>query len=222
MAISKTGVFGGWKTVVAAAAAAVLSMGAHAGTSAAAAGSEGVDVGSKAPNFTLVDIEGASHTLSEYVEDGKIVVLEWYNPGCPFVKKHYAKADSRTMNTVHKEFKDDGVVWLRINSGAPGKQGHGLEMNKKMAKEWDLTGPVLVDESGKVGKMFGAKRTPEMFIVGPDGKVHYHGAIDDNKSAKLKGGEKNFVRQALREILAGETVTNAQTKPYGCSVKYAG
>jgi len=178
------------------------------------------EVGKEAPNFTLTDLGGEKHALNSFIEDDKVVVLEWFNPGCPFVQKHY-EGDANTMNDIAEEFKDDGVVWLRINSGAPGKQGHGVEKNKKVAEKWDIDGPILVDEDGKVGRAYGAKRTPEMFIIDREGVIRYHGAIDDNPRPSLSGEETNYVREALREVLAGETVSTAQTRPYGCSVKYS-
>jgi len=200
----------GWAMV------ALASMGA---TAVAGPEAAKVVVGGEAPNFTLVDVDGKEHSLKTYTDEGKVVVLEWFNPGCPFVQKHYS-GEQQTMNTLAKEFKDDGVVWLRINSGAAGKEGAGAEANKKAAADWKIDAPVLLDETGKVGQMYGAKRTPEMFIIGTDGKIHYHGAIDDNNTAKLKGDEKNYVEAALKQILAGETVTMRETKAYGCAIKY--
>ena len=176
-------------------------------------------VGEKAPDFKLADLDGKEHTLSGFTEEGKIVVLEWYNPGCPFVKKHY-RDDTMTMNKLADKYREQNVVWVRINSGAPGKQGAGVELNREMAQKWNIEDPILLDESGKVGKMYNARNTPAMAIVHTDGTLAYWGAIDDNRGAS-KAGKTNYVDMALTQILNGESVSKSKTKPYGCSVKYA-
>ena len=176
-------------------------------------------VGHEAPDFTLADLDGKEHTLSDFAEDGKIVVLEWYNPGCPYVKKHY-RDDTMTMNKLADKYRENDVVWIRINSGAPGKQGTGLEFNQKMAEEWKIKDPILLDESGKVGKMYNAKNTPAMAVVHSDGTLAYWGAIDDDRGGR-NAGETNYVDLALTALINGESVETAETKPYGCSVKYA-
>lgn len=131
--------------------------------------------------------------------------------------RHYqAKTSENTFN----EFKDQGVVWIAINSGAPGMEGAGLEMSKKMRAEWAIPFPVAIDESGEVGHLYGAKTTPHMFVINKEGVITYAGAIDSDPSGKDKNAT-NYVANALRQTLAGETVTEASTKPYGCSVKYA-
>lgn len=172
-------------------------------------------IGEKAPNFTLTDTDGKQHSLSDFA--GKVVVLEWFNPGCPFVVKHHEK--NKTMADLAAEFGAKDVVWVAINSGAPGKQGHGLELNKKFKKDWGINYPILLDEPGEVGKMYGARTTPQMYIIDKDGVLRYNGAIDNDPSAATLGSV-NYVRQALNEVLAGETVTTPETRPYGCSVKY--
>jgi len=172
---------------------------------------KGVKVGEMAPDFTLTDTNGKSYTLSEWTKKGNIVVLEWFNSGCPYCVKHGKEG---TMKAIVDDYKDKGVVMLGINSGGKGKQGHGKDA--EAIKAWGLNYPILIDESGKVGKSYGAKTTPHMFIIGKDGKVAYMGAIDDQKE-----GGKNYVRQALDQIIKGETVTESSTKPYGCGVKYA-
>lgn len=176
-------------------------------------------VGHKAPNFTLTDTDGKSYTLKEVLKkDGvEAVVLEWFNPQCPFVVKHHQV--HTTMADTYAAFKDRGVKWMAINSGAPGKQGHGLELNKKMKSEWSIAYPLLIDEDGKVGKMYGAKTTPHMYVINGEGTLVYAGAIDDNRSARTLG-ETNYVKAALTSLLAGETITDSETQPYGCSVKY--
>lgn len=175
-----------------------------------------VAIGAAAPDFTLTDLDGKTVKLSDH--KGKIVVLEWYNPGCPFIVKHHKTLT--TFNDLYNEFNSKDVVFLAINSSAKGKQGHGLELNKTKKEEFNLPYPVLIDEDGKVGKAYGAKTTPHCFIIHKDGTLVYNGAIDNNTSPD-KAGDKNYVREALNQLLRGETVTEATTKPYGCSVKYA-
>jgi alkyl hydroperoxide reductase subunit AhpC len=184
------------------------------------AASADVSVGQSAPSaLAMKTAAGTDITLADY--KGKIVVLEWYNPDCPFVKKHYSVGN---MQNLQKEFTDKGVVWLAVNSSAPGKQGAltASEANERMAQSKGAATAVVLDPSGTVGKAFGAKTTPHMFIVDKHGVVVFQGAIDDNDSARSSTieGAKNFVRIALEELLAGKSVTTAQTEPYGCSVKY--
>lgn len=175
--------------------------------------------GSVAPDFTLTDLDGRKIKLSELVKAAgtKAVVIEWFNPECPFVVKHHQK--NPTFANLTKEFGDKGVTFIAINSGASGKQGYGKDKNIAAKKDFKMTYPVLLDESGDVGRLYGAKTTPHMFIVTPDGKIAYNGAIDNNRSAG-QAGDVNYVAKALREILAGKPVSEAQTQPYGCSVKY--
>ncbi len=179
----------------------------------------GIKPGDMAPDFTLTDTEGKTYRLADVLKaDGtKAVVIEWFNPECPFVVKHHSK--NPTFANLNKEFSGKGVTFMAINSGAPGKQGHGKELNQKMRGEWKIQYPVLIDEDGKVGRAYGAKTTPHMFVVTPDGKVAYAGSIDNNRSAD-KAGDVNYVSKALNEVLAGQTVSEASTNPYGCSVKY--
>ena len=171
-------------------------------------------VGSPAPNFRLADANGTPVTLDQF--KGKTVVLEWNNPGCPYVKKHY---ESGNMQRTQAAARKDGVVWLSINSGAPGKQGAGLDRNRKAVEEFKLSYPVLLDESGEVGQSYSAKTTPHMYVIDKEGLLRYAGAIDDGDPSQK--GKLNYVRQALDEILAGKPVTTATSKPFGCSVKYA-
>lgn len=177
----------------------------------------GVKVGDKAPDFTLTDTDGKTVKLSEVGKD-KIVVLEWFNPECPFVVRHHK--DHPTFKNLHKEFAGKGVVFLAINSGAAGKQGAGKDLNVKMKKDYGMEYPVLLDESGATGKAYGAKTTPHMFIIGKDGNIAYAGGIDDDRGGKNTKGAKNYVRNALNEMLAGKPVSEASTQAYGCSVKY--
>jgi peroxiredoxin len=172
--------------------------------------------GSVAPTFSLTDTDGKTHTLDEH--KGKIVVLEWFNPECPFVVKHHQT--NKTFSTLHQEYSSKGVVFLAINSSASGKQGHGLELNKKMKEEFGIQYPILIDESGTVGRAYGAKTTPHVFIIDAQGKVAYNGAIDNDRS-RSKPGDKNYAKIALDELLASKAVSTPKTDPYGCSVKYA-
>jgi len=177
-----------------------------------------VQVGDAAPDFTLTDTEGNSYTLSEILDGETVVVLEWFNPDCPFVKKHHQKTRSMAETYAFAEEEGD-VVWLAVNSGAPGKQGNGVERNQKAIEEYEIAYPVLLDESGEVGKAYGAKTTPHMFIINTEGVVVYEGAIDDKPDTQNLG-DTNYVKSALEQMEAGETVSPAMTKPYGCSVKY--
>lgn len=185
---------------------------------AATATAAGVKPGDKAPDFKLKDTDGVEHSLAQYLADGKIVVLEWFNPDCPFIIKHHKL--NRTMNETNATLAHKGMVWLAINSGAPGKQGAGLERNRKAREEYEMPFPLLLDESGVVGRAYGAKTTPHMFVIGKDGLVAYAGAIDDDASPTTPG-KRNYVISALRAVMDGRAVPEAATKPYGCSVKYA-
>ncbi|MCK7525518.1 MAG: thioredoxin family protein [Ignavibacteriales bacterium] len=172
-----------------------------------------------APNFKLVDSNGKEHSLSDY--SGKLVVLEWINYECPFVKKHY---DSKNMQTLQEKYTKEGVIWLTICSSAESKQGNFTndEINSRSKKHNAKFTAYLVDTDGKVGKMYGAKTTPHMYIINKDGKLVYAGGIDDKASTDLEDikGAKNYVSLALDELLAGKNVSVQSSKPYGCSVKY--
>jgi peroxiredoxin len=179
----------------------------------------GVKPGDIAPPFSLTDTEGKAVDLASLLKDGdKIIVLEWFNPDCPFVVKHHEK--NPTFKNLHEKWKDKGVTFLAINSGATGQQGHGKDRNEKAKKEYEIGYPVLLDESGDVGRLYGAQRTPHMFVIGKTGKVEYVGAIDNNRSAD-KPGDINYVDQALTELTSGSNVSTKETEAYGCSVKYA-
>ena len=178
-----------------------------------------VEVGQKAPNFTLTDVNGKTYDLKQVLaqEDTKAVVLEWFNPGCPFVVKHHQI--NPTMANLARDYGEKGVKWMAINSGAPGKQGHGIETNKDAISKWKIKYPVLLDESGLVGRQYGAKTTPHMYVIAKDGTLVYAGAIDNNRSPRTVG-DVNYVKQALDQHMAGETITAKTTTPYGCGVKY--
>ncbi len=177
-------------------------------------------IGSKAPDFSLTDINGKPVALADF--KGKTVVLEWTNPGCPFVRKHY---DSGNMQQLQKKWADKGVTWLSICSSAAGKEGSlsAAEWSKQIADDKSSAAATLLDGDGKVGKAYGAKTTPHMFVINGEGNLVYKGAIDDKptyKSSDIKGS-KNYVDAALAETMAGKKVTVASTEAYGCSVKYA-
>lgn len=197
------------------AAVAVFALATSAPVMAATAA-----VGEKAPDFTLPAADGGDKALSSFA--GKIVVLEWHNKGCPFVKKHY---ESGNMQALQKELVAKDVVWLTINSSAPGKQGHESAADALATAKSDgaASTHILIDEKGEVGKMYGATTTPHMFVIDKEGKLAYAGAIDDNDSPDQETvkGAKNYVREAVSALEAGKPVEVATTKSYGCGVKYA-
>lgn len=176
--------------------------------------------GKSAPQFTLTDTNGKTHKLSDY--KGKYVVLEWFNHGCPFVRKHY---NSGNMQKLQKEYTKKGVIWLSICSSAPGKQGYcsPTEQNQTSAENGAAPTAILLDAPGKVGHLYGAKTTPDMFVIDPKGILIYAGAIDDTPGVDASeiATAKNYVKAALDESMAGKSVSIASTHSYGCSVKYA-
>ena len=198
------------RTLIATAAALFATGAAHAAAT----------VGQPAPDFTLTDATGKPVRLSDF--KGKHVVLEWTNPGCPFVAKHYG---SQSMQALQKEAQAQKVVWLSISSTAP---GHGDYLAPAaLAAQYQGWGAapaaLLMDDSGRVGRAYGARTTPHMYVIDPQGLLVYAGGIDDKRStsqADVKTA-KNFVRAALAESLAGKPVATPSAAPYGCSVKYA-
>ena len=178
------------------------------------------EVGKPAPDFTLTDIGGKSHALSSFA--GKTVVLEWVNPECPFVVKHYEK--SGNMPKLQKAALADGIVWLQINSGHAGAQGdfEPAKVKEWMAKTGASSTAYFRDADGKVGKLYDARTTPHMYIVNPQGVLVYAGGIDDIRSANPDDIAKatNYVTAALADLKAGRAVQTATSRPYGCSVKY--
>jgi peroxiredoxin len=176
-------------------------------------------VGAPAPTFTATDSNGQSHTLDQY--RGKFVVLEWHNQGCPFTRKHYV---SGNMQSLQKEWTGKGVVWFTVISSAPGKQGYvtDSEENAYVAKMHAAPTAVLMDPQGKLGMLFDAKTTPQMFVIDPTGKLIYDGAIDNRPTPDVEDikGANNYVSDALTAAMAGKPVPNTYTRPYGCSVKY--
>lgn len=178
-------------------------------------------VGQSAPQFQATASDGKTYSLSDL--KGKYLVLEWFNNGCPFVKKHY---NTGNMQALQKKYTEKGVAWLSVSSSASGKQGYLNDASiKEVATEWKPAHTaLLLDRDGKIGKAYGAKTTPHMFVVDPDGKVIYAGAIDDNDSSRESSvaGAKNYVALALDAAMAGKPVEIASTESYGCSVKYEG
>lgn len=174
---------------------------------------------SLAPNFALKNIAGEMVRLSDF--HGQLVVLEWTNHDCPFVKKQY---ESNTMQTLQKKYTEKGVAWLSIISSAPGKQGHVTPAQANALTKSRGAAPthVLFDATGKIGRMYHAKTTPHMFIVNKEGVLVYGGAIDSIRSANIAdiSNATNYVSQALDELLSGKTVSLPETIPYGCSIKY--
>jgi alkyl hydroperoxide reductase subunit AhpC len=175
--------------------------------------------GQSAPDFTIDDAAGKPVKLSDY--RGKHVVLEWTNPECPFVRKHY---DSANMQGLQKQYGAKDVVWLSVNST---NRNHsefktGAQMADWMKQQGGAPKAVLIDDSSATGRAYSARTTPQMFVIDPAGKIVYAGAIDDRRSANPADVKtaKNFVRAALDETLAGRPVSVASTTPYGCSVKY--
>lgn len=176
-------------------------------------------VGQPAPDFTLPDLSGKPVKLSD--QKGKFVVLEWVNPECPYVQKHY---NSANMPGLQKEFGAKNVTWLAINST---RKGHSEfktpeEMAAWMKKAGGAPTATLLDADSKVGRLYGAVTTPHMYVIDPKGTLVYVGAIDDKRSTRESDVKtaKNFVRVALGEAMAGKPVSNANTSPYGCSIKY--
>jgi peroxiredoxin len=177
-------------------------------------------VGSAAPAFTATDSHGQSHSLDQY--RGKYVVLEWHNQGCPYTKKHY---ESGNMQSLQKEWTAKGVTWFTVISSAPGEQGYQTDAqeNAYLAEMHADPTAVLMDPQGKLGHLYGAKTTPEMYVIDPSGKLIYEGAIDDRPTpdvSDIKGAD-NYLNDALTEAMAGKPVLKSYTRSYGCSVKYA-
>ena len=177
------------------------------------------ELGKPAPDFALPDLEGRRVGLSEH--RGKVVVLEWFNPECPFVNLAHDKGSLRGLAGRHTP---KGVVWIAVNSGAPGKQGHGASVNREAKGRFGMNHAIVLDEQGTVGRAYGAERTPHLFIIDATGKLVYRGAIDnspDGEGESPSGGRLvNYVDAALADIAAGRAVAQAETEAYGCTVKY--
>jgi len=189
----------------------LLAASALAWTAQSSAEDKAVALGETAPAFSLTDQAGKQVNLSDYA--GKIVVLEWLNPGCPFVQRHYK---SKTMVNLASKYQDKNVVWLAINSTSSADS----KANASWVTENALAYPILDDHDGKVGRLYGAKTTPHLFIIDASGKLAYHGGIDSDASGEEKE-PTNYVDKALGELTEGKAVTVSETKSYGCSVKYS-
>src|SRR5215471_4219253 len=178
-----------------------------------------VKVGESAPDFQATDSNGQVHKLSQY--RGKFVVLEWHNNGCPYTRKHY---ESGNMQRLQREWTGKGVAWFTIISSAPGQQGYvtASEENDYVKRMHAVPTAVLLDPDGTVGHLYAAKTTPHMYIIDPEGTLIYNGAIDDHPTPDPADipNSKNYVSTALEQVMAGKPVTDAATRPYGCSVKY--
>lgn len=175
--------------------------------------------GRPAPAFSEKDSNGQTRSLAQF--KGRYVVLEWLNHDCPFVKKHY---NSGNMQKLQRETRKQGVVWLSVNSSAAGKQGHhnGAETNKLTQQKKAAPSAVLLDGDGSMGRAYGAKTSPHMIVINPQGVVIYNGAIDDKPTTDVADvkGAKNYVTAALAQARKGQKVSVGRTQPYGCAVKY--
>lgn len=203
------------QTVIAGLAATALAL-----ASGAAFAQSAAKPGAKAPDFSVVDVDGKLQKLSDYA--GKTVILEWTNHDCPYVRKHYGSA---TMQSLQKDMAKEGVVWLSVISSPAGEQGH---VDAARAKELTRTrdaapASILLDPQSKLARAYGAQTTPHMYIVDPKGTLAYAGAIDDKPSSSPASltGARSYVRQAVAELEAGKPVSEPATKAYGCAVKYA-
>ena len=179
-----------------------------------------VQPGSRAPDFTAQDTYGKTHTLAEY--KGKYVVLEWTNHECPFTRKHY---ESGNMQRLQQEWTAKGVIWFSVISSAPGKQGYMTadQENSYLQEVKAAPTAVLLDPAGQLGHLYGAKTTPHLFVINPDGILIYDGGIDDKATTDEAdiAAAHNYVSAALAEAMAGKAVSTPVSRPYGCSVKYA-
>jgi AhpC/TSA family len=177
-------------------------------------------VGERAPDFTAVDINGQTHKLSDYT--GKFVVLEWTNRECPYTMKQYS---SGNMQNLQREWTAKGVIWLTVQSSAPGTQGYitAPQENAWLKEIKAAPTAVFLDPTGKLGHLYDAKTTPDMYVINPQGILIYEGAIDDHPTTDVSDIKisKNYVSAALSEAMAGKLVSVATSRPYGCSVKYA-
>jgi hypothetical protein len=198
---------------------AALLAGLLMGVSAVFAGPPVAKVGEAAPGFSLEDSDGKAHSLSDF--QGRYVVLEWVNFGCPFVGKHY---NSGNMQSLQRLYTAKGVIWLSICSSAPGKQGfyEGEDLKEKIAEFKAAPTAYLTDPDGTVGKLYAAKTTPHMFVIDPRGTLVYDGGIDNIASTDLEDIPKaeNYIKEVLDAALAGKPLPLATSRPYGCSVKY--
>lgn len=201
------------------AAASAISFVMVMGLPAAAPALADLAIGKAAPNFRATDANGRTVSLSDYA--GKTVVLEWNNPKCPTVKENY---ESGNMQKMQASAAADGVVWLTVNSSGPWRQGHmeGADANAYVAAQKARPAAYLLDPKGEVGRRYGAKTTPHMYVVSPDGTLVYRGGVDGPTPDGADKGARNHVLAALSEVKAGRPVSVPTSRPYGCNVKYKG
>ncbi|MEW5795144.1 MAG: thioredoxin family protein [Candidatus Zixiibacteriota bacterium] len=191
---------------------------AKANTEPATTVSPVAEIGKPAPVFSLPDTDGKTHTLKQYLDAGKTVVLYWFNANCPVVIRHFEV--NHTFGNLYAAYDKRNVAFIAINSTNPDHPQFGGDVERK--SKWSIQHPILLDPTGAVGKMYGAKTTPHVYIITPDGVLRYAGAVDDDpQNQKDAKGKVSYVSQALDDIFAGKPVTVAETKPYGCGVKYA-
>jgi len=192
---------------------------ASATTAAPAAAPSRATVGQAAPDFELPSLDGPKVKLSSH--RGKVVVLEWFNPDCPFVRQAHGRAGQ--LKGLAAKYADEGVVWLAINSGGAGRQGHGADTNRAGKKRFGVGYPILFDEAGAVGRRYGATNTPHMFVIDKQGTLVYAGALDNTKGGDIEdvSPHVHYVADAIADLSASRPVRVAETKAYGCSVKYA-
>lgn len=196
------------------AAGLMTAMAAPAVTSTA-----GLKPGDKAPAFSLTGTDGQTYALETYLKQGKTVVVEWFNPDCPWVKRFH-DSDNTSVKDAYTYAASKGAVWLAVNSSAPGKQGNGVQRNQQARTDYGIAYPVLLDENGATGMAYGAKNTPTLFIINPKGVVVYVGGVDDTKTNEDKPSV-NYILTALKQYFSGQAIDPAVTPHYGCSVKYA-
>ena len=200
-------------------AASPPSAGSASVTGAAATLSH-AEVGRAAPDFTLPDLDGHPVHVADF--KGKTIVLEWFNPGCPFVRKAHTKG---SLVGTAKRYSQQGVVWLAVNSAAPGREGYGQAKNAEGKRTYGMDHPILLDESGDVGHAYGATNTPHLFVIDKGGTLVYRGAIDNSPDAEGEsptGGKLvNYVDATMADLAGGRAVATPSTEAYGCSVKYA-
>lgn len=178
---------------------------------------EEAELGKPAPDFTLATLDGDPVKLSDH--RGKIVVLEWFNPDCPFVNQAHS---SGSLKGLAKRHAADGVVWIAVNSNAEGKQGHDPDRNRDGRTRFGIDYPIALDRDGRVGRAYDAGRTPEMMVIAADGTLVYRGALDNSSGGDLEDVDevKNYVDMAIEDLKAKRAVREPETKAWGCSVKY--
>ena len=195
-------------------------LGAVIGAMICSATAWAVEPGDAAPAFTVKNVKGEEVSLAK--QKGKVVVLEWVNYECPFVKKHYG---SGNIPKLQEKYTGKDVVWITVNSAADGQQGYlpADELAARSAKEGNKASQIVLDTDGTVGKAYGAKTTPQLVVIDKEGKVAYNGAIDSKATTEAAdiASADSYISLALDSVLAGKTVDKAKTQPYGCGVKYA-